>query len=297
MLRKTIILVLISIKRLLGINLFPLLGFQVAKRVSLKSTILAGKISLGSDCNIWHSHLMGKIRIEKNTNITESSLTGTVNMNRNSKILDSTLSGSITIAENSIVKGAKINGNFVAGENLKLLGEGISIYGNVEVGRFTSLNGPNFDIYSRLNKVVIGSFCSVARNVAFQEYSHRTDRISTYYFNNNVFKENMQDDICSKGDIIVGNDVWIGTQSVILTGVSIGHGAIIAANSVISKDIPPYAIAAGSPAKVIKYRFSEEVIGKLLNLKWWDWDIVKIKENQVLFESDLSDDILSDIIN
>ena len=82
----------------------------------------------------------------------------------------------------------------------------------------------------------------------------------------------------SKGDIVIGNDVWIGYQSCILSGVTIGNGAIIGAKSVVTKDVPPYAIVAGNPAKFIRYRFPQETIDKLENLAWWDWDISVIKE-------------------
>ena len=81
----------------------------------------------------------------------------------------------------------------------------------------------------------------------------------------------------SKGDIVVGNDVWIGYQSCILSGVTIGNGAIIGARSVITKDVPPYAIVAGNPAKFVRYRFPQETIDKLESLAWWDWDISVIK--------------------
>ncbi|PWB24611.1 hypothetical protein DCO46_11265 [Flavobacterium sp. HTF] len=90
-------------------------------------------------------------------------------------------------------------------------------------------------------------------------------------------------DIVSKGPIKVGNDVWIGAHSVILSGVTIGDGAIIASNSVINKDVPPYAIVGGSPARIIKYRFDKPTIDNLLKIKWWDWDLKKIKANKELF--------------
>jgi len=81
----------------------------------------------------------------------------------------------------------------------------------------------------------------------------------------------MDEDITSKGDISLGSDVWIGTQSVVLSGATISDGAVIGANSVVNSFVPPYAIAVGSPAKVVKYRFSDQLIRRLLTLKWWDW--------------------------
>lgn len=85
--------------------------------------------------------------------------------------------------------------------------------------------------------------------------------------------------ICFKGDTIVGNDVWFGQNVTVMPGVHIGDGAIIGANSVVASDIPPYAVAVGNPARVVKKRFDDETISKLLDLKWWDWDIEKISDN------------------
>ena len=108
---------------------------------------------------------------------------------------------------------------------------------------------------------------------------HRADWITTYPFNA-LFSEgaHITGHPSSKGDIVIGNDVWIGYQSCILSGVTIGNGAIIGAKSVVTKDVPPYAIVAGNPAKFIRYRFPQETIDKLENLAWWDWDISVIKE-------------------
>jgi virginiamycin A acetyltransferase len=82
-----------------------------------------------------------------------------------------------------------------------------------------------------------------------------------------------------KGDIVIGNDVWIGYQATILSGVTVGHGAIIGSKSVVASDVPPYSIVAGNPARIIRKRFDEETIEKLLALAWWDWDLEKITKN------------------
>jgi virginiamycin A acetyltransferase len=95
-----------------------------------------------------------------------------------------------------------------------------------------------------------------------------------------------------KGDIIVENDVWIGATSTIMSGVKISNGAVVAGGSVVTKDVPPYAIVAGNPAKVVKYRFNEEQIGKLLKISWWNWEEQKIKENSMLLWSDDIDEFI-----
>ncbi|QVY67531.1 CatB-related O-acetyltransferase [Polaribacter sp. Q13] len=166
----------------------------------------------------------------------------------------------------------------------------------IQVGRYTVINGPNTDFYSDIHSINIGSFCSIARNVSFQEFSHYSDRITTHLILKHVFKQQKKDTF-SKGPIQVGNDVWIGAHSVILSGVKIGNGAIIGSNSVVNKDVPPYAIVAGSPAKIIKYRFDDDVIRLLEDMKWWDWDIEKILKNEQLFDKKLSKGLLNTVVN
>lgn len=155
--------------------------------------------------------------------------------------------------------------------------------GHVEVGRYTSIYGPNTQVLSKLSPICIGSYCSIASNVLIIEYSHDINRVSTYYFCQNIFNGDVQDDLISKGPIRIGNDVWIGTNSVILGGVTVGDGAVIAAGSVVNKDVPPFAIVAGNPAKVVRYRFSKERISELLGLSWWNWDRKTVLENKSFF--------------
>lgn len=122
--------------------------------------------------------------------------------------------------------------------------------------------------------VKVGSFCSIADNVTiFIGGNHRTDWVTTYPFghiNQNVFPWHGKGHPATKGDVVIGNDVWIGSGSTILSGIRIGDGAVIAANSVVVKDIPAYAIVGGNPAKVLKMRFSRKQIDKLLQNPWWE---------------------------
>jgi virginiamycin A acetyltransferase len=188
------------------------------------------------------------------------------------------------IDKSTKMDNARINGKVNILQGCKIIG-GVIIKANSEVtiGRYTAINGPNTDLIARINRIEIGSFCSVARNVSIQEFNHKFNYASTFFMNQNIFGESLSNDITSKGNIEIGNDVWIGTQCVILSGSKIGDGAVVAANSVVTGEIPAYAIVAGSPAKVIKYRFSEEKIHEIQQLKWWEWDIDKIKENKELF--------------
>ncbi len=136
---------------------------------------------------------------------------------------------------------------------------------------------------ANINKIKIGNFCSIASSVVVQEYYHRYNCITSYHINQNIFNGLVKNDIISKGDIIIEDDVWIGSNSVVLSGVIIGRGSIIGAGSVVTKNIPKYSIVGGNPAKVIKSRFQKQTIEMLEELKWWEWDIEKIKKNKEIF--------------
>ncbi|MHB0753694.1 CatB-related O-acetyltransferase [Polaribacter sp. M15] len=134
------------------------------------------------------------------------------------------------------------------------------------------------------DKLIIGKFCMIASDVKFimNGANHLTDAMSTYPFAvfGNGWEHAMEGKTYpQKGNITIGNDVWIGYNATIMAGVTIGDGAIIATNATVIKDVAPYSIVGGNPAKEIRKRFSEGVITKLLELKWWNWDIEKITKN------------------
>lgn len=136
------------------------------------------------------------------------------------------------------------------------------------------------------DKLIIGKYCSIACGAKFMFTSgnYKMSSLSTYPFplffeEWDLDKNNITDAWDNEGDIIIGNDVWIGYESVIMQGIHIGDGAIIATRAVVTKDVPPYTIVGGVPAKEIKKRFSEEIIKKLIKIKWWNWTENKIKMN------------------
>lgn len=135
-------------------------------------------------------------------------------------------------------------------------------------------------------RLVIGKFCSIAcgAKFLFNCANHALGSLSTYTFplfyeEWGLDKANVTDAWDNKGDIIIGNDVWIGYEAVIMAGVHIGDGAIIAARAVVTKDVPPYTIVGGTPAREIRKRFDEATTERLLRLKWWDWPAEKIKRH------------------
>lgn len=134
-------------------------------------------------------------------------------------------------------------------------------------------------------KLIIGKFCSIAcgAKFLFNCANHTLKSLSTYTFplfyeKWELEKSNITTAWDNKGDIVIGNDVWIGYEAVIMAGVHIGDGAIIAARAVVTKDVPPYTIVGGTPAIEIRKRFDAEVIQQLLMLKWWNWSTDKIRQ-------------------
>lgn len=152
-----------------------------------------------------------------------------------------------------------------------------------------NLVGPNFDIgewsygtpkvltWDTKSKLKIGKFCAISQEViVLLDAEHHPEWVTTYTFGG-LWPEHVHyGHPGSKGDVIIGNDVWIGYQAMIMSGVKIGDGAVIGARSVVTKDVPPYAIVAGCPAKIIRYRFPEATIERLLTTQWWNWPLHKI---------------------
>ena len=166
---------------------------------------------------------------------------------------------------------------------------------NIQIGDYTIYNDfvhdprefrkNNVLYHYPINKdrLLIGKFCSIACSAKFlfNSGNHKMASLSTYTFplffeEWDLEKENVAQAWDQKGDIIIGNDVWIGYEAVILSGVTIGDGAVIGCRAVVTKDIPPYTIVGGVPAKPIRKRFDEETIKELQKIKWWDWPEEKI---------------------
>lgn len=136
------------------------------------------------------------------------------------------------------------------------------------------------------DKLIIGKFCSIAcgAKFIFTSANHTLKSLSTYPFplffeEWELDKANITDSWDNKGDILIGNDVWIGYEAVVMSGVTIGDGAIIGSRAVVTKNVPPYTIIGGIPAKPIRKRFPDEVISSLLEIRWWEWSDKKIQKN------------------
>jgi acetyltransferase-like isoleucine patch superfamily enzyme len=155
----------------------------------------------------------------------------------------------------------------------------VQIDRNTKIGQYTYIGEG-----TKITKSTIGRYCSIAPDVSIGLGEHDWKRISTssLFYKGNVY-ENL-----TKESISIGNDVWIGTKAIILRGVKVGNGAIIGAGAVVTKDVPSYSIVAGVPAKVLKYRFSNEEIYKIEISKWWEKEIDDAKSIVFKMEDDLN---------
>jgi acetyltransferase-like isoleucine patch superfamily enzyme len=174
--------------------------------------------------------------------------------------------------------GCCINARSKIAENTHLFGN--SIINNSKISPYTYI-GKNCIIQNSN----IGKFCSIANDVLIGLGKHPINNFSTspifYRINNplNIKLVDTNSDFMEYQPVEIQNDVWIGARAIVLDGLKIGHGAVIAANSVVTKDVPCYAIVGGVPAKIIKYRFSDIQIEKLIQSEWWNWDILSIKQH------------------
>lgn len=200
--------------------------------------------------------------------------------------LRSYVEGKIEFDRAARLTNSRVSGLVKLAEGVKIFSANIS--GEVEIGRYSSLFGPNLAVHSKLGSISIGSFCSLAPGVQIIEYNHRLDGVTSYYYHQNILGESVVKDLTSKGDVVIGNDVWVGANSVILSGVKIGNGAVVCAGSVVVNDVLPYSIVGGVPARHLRYRHSPEVISQLEDTAWWDWDIKRIKSSREFFEQTFS---------
>jgi virginiamycin A acetyltransferase len=176
-----------------------------------------------------------------------------------------------------------------------MLARNIGGLGNVEIGAYTYCDEPGGPDAFRANilyhfgisgdRLRIGRFCAIATGVRFMmnDANHRLDGLTTFPFQalSADWRGRFEGEASwpSRGDTVIGNDVWLGYEALVLPGATIGDGAVVGARAVVGGDVPPYAVAVGNPARIVRRRFDDPTVARLLALRWWDWDIEAITRN------------------
>lgn len=197
------------------------------------------------------------------------------------------LGNKVIIGESSFIQDSNLGNGVQINRRNIIVGSSIGNY------TYTGAN-------TVIKKAEIGKFCSISWNVSITGNQHDYRGISTHPFTRLPsfgFIEEGEGRELDSETVLIGNDVWIGMNTCILPGVKIASGSIIGAGAVVTKDVPPYAIVVGNPAKVLKYRFSEDIIGKLMDIRWWDWSSEDIQNNLTLFKGVLDQEMLEKLQN
>jgi virginiamycin A acetyltransferase len=203
------------------------------------------------------------------------------------------LAGNIDIGEDVEVRsGSRVQGNIKINKECTIRDNSI-IRGRVQINQGTNINR---SVEVMGGKVTMGKYCAIARNVTFQSRNHTTAWPSMQL---NFYKTKVGNPLPTETEpIIVGDDVWVGTKVIILPGVTIGNGAIVAAGSIVVDDVEPYSLVAGVPAIHKKYRFDQHTREQLDTVSWWDWSDEKIINNKEFFHTDLNEiNNITEVIN
>lgn len=210
---------------------------------------------------------MSKIVFENGAVCDDTIISDSSILYKYARATKSEIGGGCTIGDNSILFKSKLQGANSLNRN--------NLISDSSIG-FATYTGHNTTIKNSM----IGRFCCLSWGLSIGGKNHNYHAVTSYpeYHFNRILNGKSPIIESKFDDSIIGNDVWIGSNAVVLRGIKVGDGAVIGAGAVVTHDVPPYAIVAGAPAKIIKYRFSKDVIDALIDLKWWDFDLENIKK-------------------
>lgn len=232
--------------------------------------------------------------------ITNSYIDESANVDESSKIENSFIGEKTKIYKFNIIKNSNFNGSNFSGDSSRIDNSTLDKYARVGKNNHIYYVSLGRHTYTGQNTVImhtkVGSFTSISWGVSIGAAEHDFTKITSHTFLYNSY-DDLNDNVVYydrfAGETTIGNDVWIGCNSTVLRGVRIGDGAVVGANTIVTKDVPPYAIVVGNPGRIIKYRFDEEIILKLLQIEWWKFDDQVIRDNCHLFANNPTKDMLT----
>lgn len=223
-------------------------------------------------------------------------------MTMNTQIIDSFVDETSKCYQNSRVQKSQVGPRTTIGDNSIIFNSQLDGCNVINRGNFISDSQIGFASYTGMNCIIkntiVGKFCDLSWNLSLgggNHHIHRTVKYSEYHLNQILYGSSP---IIHKPEppTQIGNDVWIGNGAIVLRGIKIGDGAVIGAGAVVTKDVEPYTVVVGAPARPIKKRFNDDIIKELLELKWWDWDIERIREKrEILLKEPLTIEILKEL--
>ena len=229
-------------------------------------------------------------KIDSTAIIVDSKMEDNVTVYKNARVLSSTLNGNNSIGDFSTIRRSVLGAHVLIQRNCDLL--------NVRVGDYTII-----EKNAVIHDVQIGKFCEISWHCSMggDNHNYKLPNIHHWYWNKAFgfeeedraiggvnFINKLKQEPC-----VIGNDVWIGSGVTVNRKVHVGNGAILASGTVVTKDVPDYAIVGGVPGRIIKYRFDEETIKRLLVIEWWNWPYETLKENRHLFEVEINESTLT----
>ena len=212
-----------------------------------------------------------------------SSIGRAVKIYRQAQVKQSALADFVSIGDDSLVRFSKLSERVEIGRR--------NTIDHAIIGKSTYTGE-----FCIIKYCSIGKYCSISWNVSIGGANHQIERLSSAPLQRvieGIEPEEYRSFVEEK--IVIGNDVWIGSGVSVLRGVTIGDGAVIAAGAVVTKDMPPYAIVGGVPARILKYRFTETIVEELLNIRWWDWPQETINKNKALFENEVTQSTIEEM--
>lgn len=256
-------------------KLYPNANFSINSYISSNSSV-GDNVTISSYSSVINCQLSQNTKIANNSYLIDSVINDNVEIGSNSHITNSIIGEQCTIDQDCYILKTNLDKYINVASQCYLR--------EVKINKFSYVSQNSFLINTN-----IGKFCSLAPGLISGPGEHPNNFVSTspmFFFKDYKFSFADKDYFEHNKEVNIGHDVWIGARAFIKNGIKVGHGSIIASGAVVVKDVPDYAIVGGVPARIIRFRFTEDIISKLLKIQWWNWSIKKLQKAYLLFTTE-----------